>query len=71
MLIVVTVSGGEGGVCICVGNTHNNNEYLERLTRTGPTDISSKFNVYNMNAHIHTCMHTHTHTHTTDANVPF
>ena len=43
---------------------NNNNEYLERLTRTGPKRlhvlykyILSKFNVYNMNAH------TRTHTH--------
>ena len=74
MLIVVTVSGGEGCACICVGN--NNNEYLERLTHTGPKClhvlykyILSKFNAYNMNAHTHT--HARTHTCTTDANVPF
>ena len=43
----------------------NNNEYLERLTRTGPKRLHvlykytlSKFNAYNMNAH------THAHTHT-------
>ena len=42
----------------------NNNEYLERLTRTGPKRlhilykyILSKFNAYSMN------LHTHTHTH--------
>ena len=44
------------------------NQYLERLTRTGPKRlhvlykyILSKFNAYNMNAHTH--MHAHTHTH--------
>ena len=43
------------------------NQYLERLTRTGPKRlhvlykyILSKFNAYNMNAHTH--MHAHTHT---------
>ena len=49
------------------------NEYLERLSRTGPKSlpilykyILSKFNAYNMNAHTHTCTRTHrrTHTHT-------
>ena len=47
---------------------NNNNEYLERLTRTGPKRLHvahkytlSKFNAYNMNAHTHT--HTLTHTH--------
>ena len=56
---------------------NNNNEYLERLTRTDPKRlhilykyILSKFNAYNVNAHIRThahrlaCAHTHTHTHT-------
>ena len=42
----------------------NNNEYLERLTRTGPKRlhilykyILSKFNAYSMNLHTHTHMH--------------
>ena len=50
---------------------NNNNEYLERLTHTGPKRlhvlykyILSKFNVYNMNAHTHTYAHTDSHTHT-------
>ena len=54
---------------------NNNNEYLERLTRTGPKRlhvlykyILSKFNAYNMNAHTHARTHrparTRTHTHT-------
>ena len=54
---------------------NNNNEYLERLTRTGPKRlhvlykyILSKFIAYNMNAHTHarthTDSHTHAHTHT-------
>ena len=54
---------------------NNNNEYLERLTRTGPKRlhvlykyILSKFNAYNMNAHTlartHTLAHARTHTHT-------
>ena len=49
-----------------VFNNNNNNEYLERLTRTGPKrlhvlykDTLSKFNAYNMNAHTHTRTHTH------------
>ena len=40
---------------------NNNNEYLERLARTGPKRlhvfykyILSKFNTYNMNARTHT-----------------
>ena len=44
---------------------NNNNEYLERLTRTGPKHlhvlykyILSKFNAYNMNAHTHSRTHT-------------
>ena len=48
----------------------NNNEYLERLTRTGPKRlhvhyryILSKFNAYNMNAHTHARAHTDSHTH--------
>ena len=51
-------------------NINNNNEYLERLTRTGPKRlhvlykyILSKFNAYNMNAHTHTLAHTDSHTH--------
>ena len=51
--------------------TTNNNEYLERLTRTGPKRlhvlgkyILSKFNAYNMNAHTHTRTHTQTRTRT-------
>ena len=50
---------------------NNNNEYLERLTRTGPKRlhvlykyILSKFNAYNMNAHTHRLAHTQTRTHT-------
>ena len=54
---------------------NNNNEYLERQTRTGPKRlhvlykyILSKFNAYNMNAHTHARTHrparTRTHTHT-------
>ena len=58
---------------------NNNNEYLERLTRTGPKRLDvlykyilSKFNAYNMNAHKLTHAHTHrlayartrTHAHT-------
>ena len=50
--------------------SHNNNDYLERLTRTGPKRlhvlykyILSKFNEYNMNAHTLTHARTHTHTH--------
>ena len=63
-------------VCAC-GGCNNNNEYLERLTRTGPKRlhvlykyILSKFKAYNMNAHTHTHAHrlarerAHTHTHT-------
>ena len=49
---------------------NNNNEYLERLTRTGPKRlhvlykyILSKFNAYNMNAHTHARTHTDSHTH--------
>ena len=41
-------------------NYNNNNEYLERLTRTGPKRlhvlyeyILSKLSAYNMNAHTH------------------
>ena len=51
-----------------VHNNNNNNDYLERLTRTGPKRLHvlykltlSKVNAYNMNAHTHT--HTHAHTH--------
>ena len=58
---------------------NNDNEYLQRLTRTGPKRlhvlykyILSKFNAYNMNAHTHRLAHTHScarthahiHTHT-------
>ena len=50
-------------------NRNNNNEYLERLTRTGPKRlhilykyILSKFNTYNMNAHTHARTHTDSHT---------
>ena len=52
---------------------NDNNEYLERLTRTDPKrlhvlykSILSKFNAYNMNActHRHTRTYTHTRTHT-------
>ena len=42
-------------------STNNDDEYFERLTRTGPKRlhilykyILSKFNSYNMNEHIHT-----------------
>ena len=49
---------------------NNNNDYLERLTRTGPKRLHvlykytlSKFNAYNMNAHTHTHAHTETLTH--------
>ena len=52
-------------------NNNNSNEYLERLTCTGPKrlhvlykHILSKFNAYNMNAQTHARTHTHTHTHT-------
>ena len=52
-------------------NNNNNNEYLERLTRTGPKRlhvlykyILSKFNAYNMNAHTQRLAHTQTRTHT-------
>ena len=60
-------------------NRNNNNEYLERLTLTGPKRLHvlykytlSKFNAYNMNAYTHARTHTHrlaharahTHTHT-------
>ena len=47
----------------------NSNEYLERLTRTGPKHlhvlykyILSKFSAFNMNAHTHTQTRAHTHT---------
>ena len=47
---------------------NNNNEYLERLTHTGPKRlhilykyILSEFNAYNMNAHRLTHAHTQTH----------
>ena len=58
---------------------NNNDEYLERLTLTGPKrlhvlykDVLSKFNAYNMNAHTHTHTrararartHAHAHAHT-------
>ena len=53
-------------------SNNNNNEYLERLTRTGPKRlhvlykyILSKFNAYNINAHTHARTHrdrTHTRT---------
>ena len=50
---------------------NNNNEYLKRLTRTGPKRlhvlykyILSKFNAYNMNAHTHPLTHTHRDSHT-------
>ena len=50
---------------------NNNNEYLERLTRTGPKRlhvlykyILSKFNAYNMNAHTYERTHTETRTRT-------
>ena len=46
-------------------NVNNNNEYLERLTRTGPKRlhvlykyILSKFNAYKMNVHTHARTHT-------------
>ena len=49
----------------CLAN--NNNEYLERLTRTGPKrlhvlykHILSKFSAYNMNARTHARTHTQT-----------
>ena len=49
---------------LMIKHNNNNNEYLERLTRTGPKRlhvlykyILSKFNAYNMN------VHTRTHTH--------
>ena len=52
-MLVVTIS------------VNTNNEYLERLTRTGPKRlhvlykyILSKFNAYNMNAHAHARTHT-------------
>ena len=45
-------------------NNNNNNEYLERLTSTGPKRlhvlykyILSKFNAYNINAHTHPQTH--------------
>ena len=50
--------------------SNNNNEYLERLTCTGPKrlhilykDILSEFSAYNMNMHARVHTHTHTHTH--------
>ena len=50
---------------------YNNNEYLERLTLTGPKHlhvlykyILSEFNAYNMNARTHACTHTQTRTRT-------
>ena len=50
---------------------NNNNEYLKRLTRTGPKRLHilykyvlSKFNAYNMNARALAPARTHTHTHT-------
>ena len=60
--------------CICLHvrfcHNNNNNEYLERLARTGPKRlhvlykyILSKFNAYNMNAHTHARTHTDSHTH--------
>ena len=50
---------------------NNNNEYLERLTRTGPKLFStntylSKFNAYNMNARTHTHTHRLAHARTYD-----
>ena len=49
---------------------NNNNEYLERLTCTGPKRlhvlykyILSKFNAYNMNTHTHTRTHIHRFAH--------
>ena len=63
----------------CVYIYNNNNEYLERLTHTGPKRlhilykyILSKFNAYNLNAHkhaktyadSHTYASVHTHTYT-------
>ena len=55
---------------VWMANNNNNNEYLERLTRTGPKRlhvlykyILSKFNAYNMNAHTHARTHTDSHTH--------
>ena len=57
-------------------NHNNNNEYLERLTRTGSKRlhilykyILSKINAYNMNAHTHTRMHTDSHTHTHQSHI--
>ena len=70
-------------MCVCVptstsvsrDNTafneyHNNNEYLQRLTHTGPKRLHvlykyvlSKFNAYNMNAHTYACTHAQSHTH--------
>ena len=51
-----------------VQNQNTNNEYLERLTRTGPKRlhilykyILSKFNTDNMNAHAHTDTRTGMH----------
>ena len=48
----------------------NNNEYLERLTRTSPKRlhvlykyILPKFSAYNINAHTHTHTHAHTDSH--------
>ena len=43
----------------------NNNEYLERLSRTHVLGkyILSKFNAYNMNVHTHARTHNDSHTH--------
>ena len=53
-----------------LSSNSNNNEYLERLTCTGPKHlhvlykyILSKFNAYSMNVHTHTHTQTRTRTH--------
>ena len=53
-------------VTVAKNDNNNNNEYLERLNRTGPKRlhvlykyILSKFKAYNMNAHTHARSHTH------------
>ena len=61
-------------VVLNIHRFNNNNEYLERLTCTGPKCLHiltntylSKFNAYNMNAQTRTCTHAHnahTQTHT-------
>ena len=56
--------------CSTAIGSNNNNEYLERLVRRGPKRlhvpykyILSKFNAYNMNAHIHARTHTDSYAH--------